>query len=383
MECILHKYFPKRYLLLLEYLYRTPSNAGVTREAQPPNVLLFIGGLYDSFRSPGYVDDLAALFPRNAPNQKWRVMHVQLSSAGRAFGVFDLNRDVEEISHAIRYIRENVTQSSSTPVVIMGHSTGCQDVMHYLTSATSSSPSQPRSVISGAIMQAPVSDREAILDETNKKPDVRESYEKALATCASTPVSKHTTTILPTDITKDIVGSAPISISRFLSLASPDSPARPSIDDYFSSDLSDEHLLTTFGRIGSVEFLQPEPTGSMQEKQKSILILESGSDGAVPAYIDKHQLIGRWKHAIEAGSDGKATSSSHSMVVPNAVHDIGGTTIEARTARLIDMRGAVLRYLQDVVGDIGHETDSSGPWPIWQHDKKAIEAEAGVTDVKL
>lgn len=97
MECILHKYFPKRYLTLLEYLYRTPSSAGVTREAQPPNVLLFIGGLYDSFRSPGYVDDLAALFPRNAPNQKWRVMHVQLSSAGRAFGIFDLNRDVGRI----------------------------------------------------------------------------------------------------------------------------------------------------------------------------------------------------------------------------------------------------------------------------------------------
>lgn len=230
-------------------------------------------------------------------------------------------------------------------------------------------------------MQAPVSDREAILDEVDKKPDVRESYERALATCASTPVSKHTTTILPTDITKDLVGPAPICISRFLSLASPDSPARPSMDDYFSSDLSDEHLLTTFGRIGSVEFFKPDP--SALAKKKSVLILESGSDGAVPAYIDKHQLIARWKSAIEAGSDGKATSSSHSMVVPNAVHDISGSTVEARTARLIDLRGAVLRYLQDVVGDIGHETDTSGPWPIWQHDKKAIEAEAGVSDVKL
>lgn len=103
MECILHKYFPKRYLTLLEYLYRTPSGAGLTRDAQPPNVLLFIGGLYDSFRSPGYVDDLATLFPRNAPDQKWRVMHVQLSSAGRAFGIFDLNRDVGKIPQSLLF----------------------------------------------------------------------------------------------------------------------------------------------------------------------------------------------------------------------------------------------------------------------------------------
>lgn len=243
-------------------------------------------------------------------------------------------------------------------------------------------------------MQAPVSDREAILDEINKKPDVRESYEEALATCASTPAARHATTILPTHVTKDIVGPAPISVSRFLSLASPDSPARPSIDDYFSSDLSDEHLRTTFGRIGSVDFFQPSPppdprgllttnSSDSDKKTKSVLILESGSDGAVPAYIDKHQLIARWKGAIEAGSDGRATSSSHSMVVPNAVHDISGSTVQARTARLIDMRGAVLRYLEDVVGDVGHEADPSGPWPIWQHDKKAIEAEAGLSDVKL
>lgn len=41
-------------------------------------------------------------------------------------------------------------------VVIMGHSTGSQDVIHYLTSP---SPS-PRPKVDGGIMQAPASDRE-------------------------------------------------------------------------------------------------------------------------------------------------------------------------------------------------------------------------------
>jgi hypothetical protein len=71
------------------------------------------------------------------------------------------------------------------------------------------------------------------------------------------------------------------------------------------------------------------------------------------------------------------------MVVPNAVHDIGGTSIEARTARLIDMRGAVLRYLEDMVGSVGEESGHSSAWTIWKHDKKDIEAEKGMNDVKL
>ena len=94
MESFLHIYHAKRGLLLFEYANQSASPTGIAQQNQPPNVLLFIGGLYDTIRSPGYVEDLAALFPRNAPNQKWRLMHVQLSSAGRAFGMFDLNRDV-------------------------------------------------------------------------------------------------------------------------------------------------------------------------------------------------------------------------------------------------------------------------------------------------
>lgn len=95
METNLHIYHPKRGLLLLEYTNRASDHTSCAAQLpQPDNVLLFIGGLYDTFRSPGYVDTLAALFPRDEPDQKWRVMHVQLSSAGRAFGLFNLDRDV-------------------------------------------------------------------------------------------------------------------------------------------------------------------------------------------------------------------------------------------------------------------------------------------------
>ncbi len=409
MEVLLHIYHAKRRLLLLEYRNRIvgghSNNAAVpqppkNQQSKPPNVLLFIGGLYDTFRSPGYVEDLAALFPIDRPHQRWRVMHVQLTSAGRSFGLVDLDQDVsehlvlsdmqltdcqvDEISTAIRYIRDSVTKSADTPVVIMGHSTGCQDVMHYLCSPTPTSGggggggggANDRSWISGAIMQAPVSDREAILHSVKTEQKTRTAYEASMAIATQTPLDRHDTTILPTDVSKHIVGPAPINITRFLSLASPNSPAHPSMDDYFSSDLPDRQLAQTFGRIGGANhFFGPK---------KEVLVLESGSDEAVPAYIDKELLVARWRKATTP----PAAVSPHSLVVPHAKHDISGTSLDARTARLVLMRAAVLRYLEDVVGDVGRETDDRSndphaPWAIWTRDRDEIEAERAVTGFKL
>lgn len=94
MDTRLHVYYPRRTLVLSEYIPRVDLTQPRQDQHQPPNVLLFIGGMYDNFRSPRYVDDLAALFPRDEPDQKWSVFHVQLSSAGKSFGLVDLDRDV-------------------------------------------------------------------------------------------------------------------------------------------------------------------------------------------------------------------------------------------------------------------------------------------------
>lgn len=94
MDTRLHVYYPRRTLNLSEYIPRLNLTQSRQEQHQPPNVLLFIGGMYDNFRSPRYVDDLAALFPRDEPDQKWSIFHVQLSSAGKCFGLVDLNRDV-------------------------------------------------------------------------------------------------------------------------------------------------------------------------------------------------------------------------------------------------------------------------------------------------
>ncbi|KAL2393998.1 hypothetical protein ABEF93_001842 [Exophiala dermatitidis] len=381
METVLHIYHPKRQLLLLEYANKgssssTNANANISSQplaqstsTAPTNVLLFVGGMYDVFRSPSYIEDLAALFPRDIPGQKWRVMHVQLSSSGKCFGLYDLDRDVDEISIAITFIRTQITHSPTSPIVLMGHSTGCQDLLHYLVSPIKTS-SGDRPTISGAIFQAPVSDREALLLDMSTDPATRQSYETCLAIAESTPPEHHKTTILPLHFSRQCMGPAPLTVSRFLSLASPGSPDNPGMDDYFSSDLSDTRLLDTFGRIGLAKHLH----GTSTDNKKIVLFLPSGSDEHVPPSIDKSLLLARWKRAVE--TDAQASLSPHSKVVKNALHDISGESVDARTARLIDMRGSVLRYLHDVVGDVGYGGhDEHSPWAIYERDGAAIEAE--------
>jgi hypothetical protein len=269
--------------------------------------------------------------------------------------------------------------------------------MHYMCSALSpssqkSSTPNTRPRISGIILQAPVSDREAILESINSKASVSEAYKEALDLCASTPKALQSKALLPWNLSYPLVGSIPMTLTRFLSLASPDSPASPGPDDYFSSDLSDETFRSTFGKLASCQHVvpsKPSPTGgdTTNSTPKSMLILVSGSDEHVNKHINKEQLMSRWGKAIEspeATGQSRAILSPHSLVVKNALHDISGSTVETRTARLIDMRGAVLSYLSDVVGDLDDSNDSkSSPWGIWREDKSAIEAERGLQGIKL
>lgn len=75
------------------------------------------------------------------------------TSAYDGFGTSSLDRDVSEMNALSAHLRDAGTRT----VVVMGHSTGSQDVMHFLTT--------PGGAVAGGhadggIMQAPVSDRE-------------------------------------------------------------------------------------------------------------------------------------------------------------------------------------------------------------------------------
>jgi hypothetical protein len=285
--------------------------------------LIFVGGLTDGFCTVPYVSELVAALE----DTDWSVFSTLLSSSYNGFGVGSLDRDVEEIGQCVRFIRGLKADripgapSKNGKIVVMGHSTGSQDVLHYIHASNPLPKTEidlglqymHRPELDGAIMQAPVSDREAVLAilKSAKDPQARVAYDQLVSSARKEPWTvDQFESILPMNMTAKLglPGDAPLSARRFLSLASPDSPEKPSQDDLFSSDLSDQRHQETFGQIANRGILQ-----------SSLLVLYSGSDEYCPPWVDKENLMQRWQRATEAGG---AKWDANSGVVPGASHNV-------------------------------------------------------------
>lgn len=196
--------------------------------------------------------------------------------------------------------------------------------------------------IDGAIMQAPVSDREAILWVLKHGIGDRTPAECQAAYDKMASISKEAArndelagAMLPVDLTSVIYpANTPLSCRRFLSLVSPDSPHSPGEDDLFSSDLSDEQLKTTFGMV--------QKQGLLKYK---LMVLHSGADQAVPDWVDKEKLLGRWKDATDNNGEFNVWDQDHSGVIPNASHALSNDD-QAEPRQWLS--GRVLNYLQKV-----------------------------------
>jgi hypothetical protein len=271
---------------------------------------------------------MSALVYALQPTQ-WSLFTINLTSSYQAWGLGHLDRDTTEIAQCIEYVNEykQAKFGGGGKVVLMGHSTGSQDVLHYLyrsnphTSLSSFDKDlqhMMRPAIDGAIMQAPVSDREAIHWVLEKgiggkaASDCRAAYEKLIAIAQEEARNNRACdTLLPLDITSQLgyPASHPVSCRRFLSLVSPDSPNTPQEDDLFSSDISDEQLDKTFGMIHERALLRYK-----------LLVMPSGADQAVPDWIDKAKLLARWQKAADRNGSAQIWDTENSGPIPNASH---------------------------------------------------------------
>lgn len=235
-----------------------------------------------------------------------------------------LDRDTDEIAECLMYIKEykchkygrsgeekdgdGEDREGRCKVVLMGHSTGSQIVLHYLyrpnphpfTPFDPSLTHRIRPILDGAIMQAPVSDRQAILSILEdgfdgKSPEqLRKVYAELEAAMAKDAEREDQSidVLAPLSLTAGLCYdmNTPITYRRLRSLISPLSPEKPGDDDLFSSDLSDEHLKTTFGMIAE--------RGLLRDK---LVVLYSGKDASVPSWVDKEGLLRRWRTAADFG----------------------------------------------------------------------------------
>lgn len=171
-------------------------------------VVVLVGGLTDGLLALPYVSRLSAGLEACG----WSLVQPMLRSSLSGYGVQTLDDDVEDVDELVHWLtsRHRVRQ-----VVLMGHSTGCQDAVHYMLRGAH------KDKVAALVLQGPVSDREYMVSSD----PATEHWHRM----AQEMVERGDgTALLPRE-----AHPVPITAHRFHSLT-----ARMAQDDMFSSDLT-------------------------------------------------------------------------------------------------------------------------------------------------
>lgn len=295
-QVVIHRYF--KNLTAIEF---------GPKVAEPQNFLIFIGGLGDGFLTVPYIPDLASAISKRFASRLVVVQALILSSY-KGFGTGSLDRDVAELAKLVEYLRTE-RGSTSSKVFLMGHSTGCQDTIHYLSKYVNCTKFIPIQALDGGILQAPVSDSEAITD----KSQASQFIEMAKDLIEKDKPDE----LLPQEALKLFFG-APFSAYRFHSLASIRGD-----DDYFSSYLTDSDYKESFGRV-----------------RVPLLVLYGGLDEFVPDTVNKPALINQWQSNTSSNC-----WSPWSGIIKGATHNVG---FGSEAGAVEDLVGRVVGFLEDL-----------------------------------
>ena len=222
---------PGRYPGILHHIERkfssSPTDAQFVAfeyfrsDHESRHTLIFVGGLFDTIGTVAYVPGLAASLPPD-----WRLIEAILGSSSRQWGISTLNDDVKEIADLVAHFRGI---SSDSKIVLMGHSTGCQDAVHYLLSPHPGD-GLARPGVDGVVLQASVSDREAIVKLTTPQ-----QYRDLCNTSQQYVNDGKGDEIIPLKYAKHLFnGAAPISARRMISIVSPPPNHNGEVCTYYS-----------------------------------------------------------------------------------------------------------------------------------------------------
>jgi len=250
------------------FKYGTKSAQVAFRTGDFKQQVIFIGGLTDGLLATEYLQPLSMALEA----EKWSLVQPLLSSSYSGYGTSSLKQDALELDQLISYL---INKEESEGVVLLGHSTGCQDIAHYMRSNTACSKA-----VRAAILQAPVSDREyrATLPETADMIDLAASMIKE-------DKAMH---LMPREANPD----APITAYRYYSLC-----AYMGDDDMFSSDLSDDQLRQRLGHMSNTP----------------CQVIFSMGDEYVPEYVDKRSLVQRLCNAMGGAEKVEIEWGNHSL----------------------------------------------------------------------
>lgn len=247
-----------------------------------PNKCVLIGGLSDGLLPVPYTEGLHQVCQETG----WSLVQPILSASYTGFGHGSIDADVDEMVELVHYL---LVHRQAERICFIGHSTGCQDICHFLRtkyenplwlSPTSShgggdkditTAPFPHDVIVGAVLQAPVSDREqpAALDP--------QTYKSNLQLAADMCETGKGDECMPRS-----AFWAPITAQRFVDLQSVGGR-----DDYFSSDYTDAQLEDRLKCAGKWPALH-------------MLVAFSGSDEYIVPNLDTKHHTQRLTAALNA-----------------------------------------------------------------------------------
>lgn len=290
--------------LIHEYIFRH-----IAFEFAPTGhkkVLIFVGGLLDGLLTVPYLVPLA----KELDKIGYSLIQIQISSSHIGWGTGSLSRDSSEIAKLVNYLKSD--KGGSRQVIgLMGHSTGCQNTIHYFTKQPRNNRAAKYPEIDFGILQAPVSDR--ISAAENLTPEqLKESLELADSMISNGQSQE----IMPQKFSKHFF-NVPINAYRWKSLM-----AIRGDDDFFSPDLEDSDFKSTFGSFN-----------------KPFLVLYSGDDEYVPKSLNKEELMKRWENVT--GSNW----SKYSKIVEGAKHNLGNGSTEGAQ---IDAINTVIKFINSI-----------------------------------
>ncbi|GKY91691.1 hypothetical protein MPSEU_000140900 [Mayamaea pseudoterrestris] len=221
---------------------------------------ILLGGLSDGLWPVPYTHQL--YHHAILPSPHWSLVQPVLSSSYTGFGHGSLQRDTEELDELVSHLMQH---GSATEFGIVGHSTGCQNAVHYMKHG------KYRDKLKVVALQAPVSDREqAQLQD--------ERYESNIDLARSMRDNNKGDEMMPRQ-----TFWAPITANRFLDLQE-----YGGADDFFSSDYTDEQLEERLSHVGS-------------RRDRKVLVAFSGADEYVSSAIkDSQLLLNRLVNAMNA-----------------------------------------------------------------------------------
>jgi hypothetical protein len=234
--------------------------------------VICLGGLTDGLYPCPWIHQLH----QKCEELGWALVQPLLSSSYSGYGTGTLDRDVTELSQFIEHLSQQFNSSKISSLV----TAQAVKLIHFTNYASD----KMLSFLYGIILQAPVSDQEA-----------GTSTERFLRWAKDQP-PEHSQNLMSIES-----HYSPITIQRYLSLFE-----RYGQDDYFSSYLTDEELLSRFSGIRSRSF-----------PLMRVLVTYSMGDEYVPLTINRDLLVDRLVSCLGPRAFGlKLPLANHNLSLP-------------------------------------------------------------------